>query len=90
MSNRFTETEINQLHLLGRLLGQTRRFATSNLNKAGKQHLFYILDAAHNVPSALLNPSAYEITDDVEHLRVLLDEMDDPNFIDSTINPIIF
>jgi hypothetical protein len=90
MSNRFTEEEISNLHLLGRLLGQTRRFATSNLNKAGKNHLFMTLDAAHNIPAALLTPSAYEITDDVEHLRMLLDEMDDPNFIDSTINPIIF
>ena len=83
MSNRFTETEINQLHLLGRMLASTRNFATSPLNKAGKKHLFYILDAAHNVPAALLNPSAYEITDDLDHLRVLLDEMDDSSFIES-------
>jgi hypothetical protein len=82
MPNRFTETEISNLHLLGRLLGQTRRFATSNLNKAGKQHLFYILDSAHNVPSALLNPSAYDVADDVERLKKLLDKMDDPRFID--------
>jgi hypothetical protein len=82
MPNLFTETEINQLHLLGRMLAQTRRFATSNLNKAGKNHLFMMLDTAHNIPAALLNPSAYEITGDVEHLSVLLDEMDDPSFID--------
>ena len=82
MSNRFTETEINQLHLLGRMLARTRNFATSPLNKAGKKHLFLMLDAAHNIPEALLNPSAYEITGDVEHLRVLLDEMDEPSFID--------
>ena len=82
MSNRFTETEINQLHLLGRMLASTRNFATSNLNKAGKKHLFLMLDTAHNIPAALLNPSAYKITDDVEHLSVLLNEMDDPNFID--------
>ena len=49
MRNRFTETEINQLHLLGRMLASTRNFATSPLNKAGKNHLFEILDCAHNV-----------------------------------------
>jgi hypothetical protein len=63
------------------MLARTRNFATSNLNKAGKNHLFLMLDAAHNIPAALLNPSAYEITDDVEHLRVLLDEMDDSRFL---------
>ena len=82
MPNRFTETEINQLHLLGRMLASTRNFATSNLNKAGKNHLFLMLDAAHNIPAALLSPSAYEITDDVEHLRKLLETMDDPSFIE--------
>ncbi len=82
MSNRFTETEINRLHLLGRMLASTRNFATSNLNKAGKNHLFMLLDTAHNIPAALLNPSDYEIADDVEHLSVLLDKMDDPSFID--------
>jgi len=41
-----------------------------------------ILDAAHNIPAALLNPSAYEIADDVEHLRELLDKMDDLSFMD--------
>jgi hypothetical protein len=82
MPNRFTETEINQLHLLGRMLASTRNFATSNLNKAGKKHLFLMLDAAHNIPGALINPEHYDITDDVEHLRVLLDDMDDPRFID--------
>ena len=41
-----------------------------------------MLDAAHNIPAALLNPSAYEIADDVDHLSVLLDEMGDPSFID--------
>ena len=40
-----------------------------------------MLDAAHNIPVALLNPSANEITDDLEHFRVLLDEMDDPRFL---------
>lgn len=83
MHNRFTESEINRLHLLGRMLAQTRRFATSNLNKAGKNHLFMMLDAAHNIPAALLNPSAYEIADDVEDLRELLETMDDPSFIDA-------
>ena len=86
MSDRFTETEISNLHLLGRALAQTRRFATSNLNKAGKNHLFMMLDAAHNIPGALINPEHYDITDDVEHLRMLLDEMDDPRFIDQCIN----
>ena len=81
MSNRFTETEINQLHLLGRMLASTRKFATSALNKAGKKHLFLMLDAAHNIPAALLNPSAYDVADDVERLKELLDEMDDPRFI---------
>jgi hypothetical protein len=83
MPNRFTEIQINRLHLLGRMLARTRNFATSNLNKAGKNYLFMMLDAAHNIPAALLNPSAYEIADDVEHLSVLLDEMDDPSFIDA-------
>ena len=81
MSDRFTETEINHLHLLGRMLGQSRRFATSPLNKAGKNHLFKILDAAHNLPGALLNPEHYDIADDMEHLRELLDRMNDPSFL---------
>ena len=81
MSDRFTETEISNLHLLGRMLAQTRRFATSNLNKAGKQHFFYILDSAHNLPGALLNPEHYNIESDMEHLRELLDGMDDPSFL---------
>ena len=81
MSNRFTEEEISHLHLLGRMLGQSRRFATSNLNKAGKNHLFLMLDAGHNLPAALLNPEHYDIADDMEHLRELLDGMDDPRFI---------
>ena len=81
MSDRFTETEISNLHLLGRMLAQTRRFATSPLNKAGKNHLFLMLDAAHNLPGALLNPEHYDIADDMEHLRELLDGMDDPRFI---------
>ena len=81
MRNRFTETEIDQLHLLGRMLASTRNFATSPLNKAGKQHFFYILDAAHNLPGALLNPEHYDIADDMEHLRELLDRMNDPSFL---------
>ena len=81
MSNRFTETEINHLHLLGRMLAQTRRFATSPLNKAGKNHLFLMLDAAHNLPGALISPEHYDIADDMEHLGKLLDEMDNPNFL---------
>ena len=86
MSNRFTETEINHLHLLGRMLASTRNFATSPLNKAGKQHFFYILDAAHNIPGALLNPEHYDIESDMEHLRELLDGMNNPMFLqkDST------
>ena len=79
--SRFTETEINHLHLLGRILAQTRRFATSPLNKAGKQHFFYILDAAHNLPGALLNPEHYNIEDEMEDLRELLETMDNPNFL---------
>lgn len=82
MSNRFTEEEISNLHLLGRMLGQSRRFATSNLNKAGKNHLFLMLDAAHNIPGALIDPEHYNIADDMEHLRMLLETMDDPRFID--------
>ena len=81
MSDRFTETEISNLHLLGRMLAQTRRFATSNLNKDGKNHLFLMLDAGHNVPGALLNPSAYDVADDMKHLRELLDRMNDPSFL---------
>ena len=83
MSNRFTETEINHLHLLGRMLASTRNFATSPLNKAGKQHFFYILDAAHNIPGSLLNPEHYNIESDVARLKELLDGMNDPIFKDS-------
>ena len=83
MSNRFTEEEVSHLHLLGRMLGQSRRFASSNLNKAGKNHLFKMLDAAHNISGALLNPERYDIAEDMEHLRELLDEMDEPRFLDS-------
>ena len=81
MSNRFTETEISNLHLLGRMLGQSRRFATSPLNKAGKKHLSDILDAGHNVPGALIDPEHYNIESDMEHLRELLDGMNNPNFL---------
>ena len=83
MPNRFTDLEIGNLHLLGRMLAQARWFATSQLNKAGKQYLFEILDAAHNIPAALLNPNDYNISDDVEQLRVLLDKMNDPSFLES-------
>ena len=81
MSNRFTETEIDHLHLLGRMLAQTRRFATSPLNKAGRFHLYSVIDAGHNLPGALLNPEHYNIESDMEHLRELLDGMDDPSFL---------
>jgi hypothetical protein len=30
-----------------------------------------------------LNPSAYDVADDVERLKELLNNMDDPNFIES-------
>jgi hypothetical protein len=63
------------------MLATTRNFATSPLNKAGKQHFFYILDAAHNLPAALLNPEHYDIADDMEHLRELLDGMNNPCFL---------
>jgi hypothetical protein len=63
------------------MLASTRNFATSPLNKAGKQHFFYILDAAHNLPGALLNPEHYDIADDMEHLRELLDGMNNPCFL---------
>ena len=79
--SRFTETEIDHLHLLGRMLAQTRRFATSPLNKAGRFHLYSVIDAGHNLPGALLNPEHYDIEDDMEHLRGLLDGMDDPSFL---------
>ena len=81
MSNRFTETEIDHLHLLGRMLAQTRRFATSPLNKAGRFHLYSVIDAGHNLPGALLNPEHYDIESDMKHLRELLDGMDNPNFL---------
>jgi hypothetical protein len=88
MSNRFTEEEISNLHLLGRLLGQSRRFATSPLNKAGKNHLFKMLDAGHNLPAALLNPQHYDIADDMEHLRELLDGMNNPCFLQKEDNAV--
>ena len=81
MSNRFTETEISNLHLLGRMLGQSRRFATSPLNKAGKKHLSDILDAGHKVPGALIDPEHYNIESDVVRLKELLDRMNDPSFL---------
>ena len=83
MSNRFTETEISNLHLLGRMLASTRNFATSNLNKSGKKHLFLMLDAAHNIPGALIDPEHYNIESDVARLKELLDGMNDPIFKDS-------
>ena len=81
MSNRFTETEISNLHLLGRMLGQSRRFATSPLNKAGKKHLSDILDAGHKVPGALIDPEHYNIESDVARLKELLDGIDDLSFL---------
>ena len=88
MRNRFTETEIDQLHLLGRMLASTRNFATSPLNKAGKNHLFMMLDAAHNLPGALISPEHYDIADDMEHLGKLLDEMDDRSFLQKEDNTV--
>ena len=41
-----------------------------------------MLDAAHNIPAALINPDDYQIADDIAHLKVLIEEMDDPRFID--------
>ena len=79
--SRFTETEINHLHLLGRMLASTRNFATSNLNSAGRFHLNLLIDSAHNLPGALLNPEHYNIESDMKHLRELLDGMDNPNFL---------
>ena len=81
MSDRFTETEIRNLHLLGRMLASTRNFATSPLNKAGRFHLAMLLDSCHKLPGALLNPSAYDVADDVERLKELLDGMNNPNFL---------
>jgi hypothetical protein len=63
------------------MLGQSRRFATSPLNKAGKNHLFMMLDAAHNIPGALIDPEHYNIESDVARLKELLDRMNDPNFL---------
>ena len=83
MSNRFTEAEIRNLHLLGRMLASTRNFATSNLNSAGRFHLFMMLDAAHNIPGALIDPEHYNIESDVTRLKELLDGMNDPIFKDS-------
>ena len=40
-----------------------------------------MLDAAHNIPGALIDPEHYNIADDVERLKELLDKMDDPRFI---------
>ena len=81
MTNRFTEEEISNLHLLGRMLASTRNFATSPLNKAGKNHLFLMLDAAHNIPGALIDPEHYNIESDVVRLKELLDRMNDPIFL---------
>ena len=81
MSDRFTETEISNLHLLGRMLATTRNFATSPLNKAGKKHLSDILDAGHNVPGALIDPEHYNIESDVARLKELLDGIDDLSFL---------
>ena len=81
MSNRFTEAEIRNLHLLGRMLASTRNFATSNLNSAGRFHLFMMLDTAHKLPGALLNPEHYNIEDEMEDLRELLETMNNPNFL---------
>ena len=83
MTNRFTEEEISNLHLLGRMLASTRNFATSNLNSAGRFHLFMMLDAAHNIPGALIDPEHYNIESDVARLKELLDGMNDPIFKDS-------
>ena len=40
-----------------------------------------LLDSCHKLPGALLNPEHYDIEDDMEHLRGLLDGMDDPSFL---------
>jgi hypothetical protein len=40
-----------------------------------------LLDSAHNLPGALLNPEHYDIADDMEHLRELLDGMNNPMFL---------
>ena len=79
--SRFTETEINHLHLLGRMLASTRNFATSNLNSAGRFHLNLLIDSAHNLPGALLNPEHYNIESDMKHLRELLETINNPMFL---------
>ena len=86
--SRFTETEIDHLHLLGRMLASTRNFATSNLNSAGRFHLNLLLDSAHNLPGALISPEHYDIADDMEHLGKLLDEMDDRSFLQKEDNTV--
>ena len=65
------------------MLASTRNFATSNLNSSGRFHLFMMLDAAHNIPGALIDPEHYNIESDVTRLKELLDGMNDPIFKDS-------
>jgi hypothetical protein len=40
-----------------------------------------MLDAAHNIPGALIDPEHYNIESDVARLKELLDRMNDPNFL---------
>ena len=42
-----------------------------------------MLDAAHNIPGALIDPEHYDIESDVARLKELLDRMNDPIFKDS-------
>jgi hypothetical protein len=40
-----------------------------------------MLDAAHNIPGALIDPEHYDIESDVARLKELLDRMNDPIFL---------
>ncbi len=84
-TSKFTKTEISNLILLGKMLGQTKRFAKTPLNEMGRKHLVAILDTAHKIPAVLLYPDRYDIKDDIEHLRQLLEMIDCSSFIESNI-----
>jgi hypothetical protein len=43
--------------------------------------LLNTIKSCHNLPAALLNPSAYDVADDVERLKELLDGMNNPMFL---------
>lgn len=68
--------EEHALDVLGRAFCELRYYSKRPLNDQGKEHLFHIADAAHNIPSALAGNEFFadRLENDVKTLEYLLDK----------------